>query len=47
MASAVGGRIQFTAWLSDVRGTDSIFRVLVDLCMSEKLEAVEQINTAL
>ena len=28
----MGGRIQFTAWLSDVTGTDSIFRVLVDLC---------------
>ena len=32
----MGGRIQFTAWLSDVEGTDSVFRVLVDLCLSEK-----------
>ena len=32
MASVVGERIHSTAWLSDVGGTDSIFRVLIDLC---------------
>ena len=47
MAIAVGERIQFAAWLSDVGGTDCIFRVLLDLCLSEELEAVEQMNTAL
>jgi hypothetical protein len=37
MASAVVERIRFTAWLSDVGGTDSMCRVLMGLWLSEEL----------